>query len=312
MNQARPASEAFKALDASSYDSVTPEFERFTDLVSVPLAARLVGFADLAPGHSVLDVGTGTGVVALQAARTVGINGRVIGVDLSDAMLAAARRKAAEADVSDRVEFHKMDAEALEIEARCFDRVLSLFALLHFPDPLHALKEMFRVLRPGGRLVVAVGSGPPWLSVRGLVHGSRRVSELLLELQGRRLCAPGFLNSLVEKYIPPNRDAEETVLPRKHHNRARSVAALVRGAGFTAVRSDWHRHQSIADTPEEFWDLQRTFSSIARKRLVKAASEEIDRLRQEFFRTCRNVQARGGTLVYPFAAFYITGRRPSV
>ncbi len=304
------SSEVFKNTDASSYDAVTAEFDRFTTLLTTPLASQLVDLAGLAAGQQVLDIGAGTGVVDFQAAQRVGAEGRVVGIDLSDGMLAVAVARAAAAGGGKRVEFRKMDAEALAFKAESFDAVLSLFALLHFPDPVVALGEMFRVLRPGGKLVVAVGSGPPWFSFFGLFHRLRRVPDLLLASHGKRLFAPDFLNALVERMIPANGKAEETTLARTHHNRAHSLPALIRKAGFGRLRSYWQGQQTIVASPEEFWDLQRTFSSIGRKRLLEAAPEKAALVRSEFLKTCREVQLRGGKLVYPIGAFYVVAERP--
>jgi ubiquinone/menaquinone biosynthesis C-methylase UbiE len=303
-------SEAFKNEDASSYDEVAANFDHFTRRLTTPLAKRMIALAELSSGARVLDVGTGTGVVAFLAANKMGLHGKVVGVDLSDGMLAAAEDRARRANLANRVEFRKMDAEALQFTEGMFDAALSLFALLHFPEPLAALQEMYRVLRPGGRLVFAVGSGPPWLSIKGLSHRVKRVPEWLLGLQGKRLFAPAFLNDLVEQFIPGNPAAEQTDLAREHHNRSGRLLALVRKAGFRNLRSCWEGAQAIVSTPEEFWDLQRTFSSIGRKRLSRATAEQRDRLRRAFFETCRDVQARGGRLVYPIGAFYVVAERP--
>jgi ubiquinone/menaquinone biosynthesis C-methylase UbiE len=304
------AAQRFKNRDASSYDLLTDEFDRFTNRLSRPLASKMISLARLAPSERILDIGTGTGIVALQGAQMVGAGGKVLGIDLSDGMLAAAEAKVSQAGFSNQVEFRKMDAEALDLADQSFDVVLSLFALFHFPNPLVALKEMLRVLRPGGRLIIAVGSGPRLLSVNGLAQSFRRLYDLSRQFQGKQLIAPGFLNSLVEKYFPEPEPSEETHLAREGVHKAGSVLPLVRRAGFQIIRSTWKGHRAYLDSPEEYWDIQRTFSSLARKRLSNAPPEKVEKLREEFISLSRKVQARGGKLTYPVAAFYVVAQRP--
>lgn len=310
MSEVLAASEAFKMRDAASYDAVTMEFDRFSERVSIPLATRVVALAGVASGQQVLDVGTGTGIVAIRAAHQVGPTGRVVGIDLSEGMLSAAATKAAWAGLTHQLDFRLMDAEALDFDDQTFDAVVSLFALLHFPHPLVALGEMKRVLRPGGRLVVAVGSRPPWLSLTGLRHRAHRAPDLLRTLQGKQLTAPHFLNQLVRQALPDGHEPEEASLARQGLDRTRSVLHLVRQAGFTQAQSYWEGHEAIIETPEEFWDIQRTFSSIARKRLSSAPPGKLEAIRDEFLATCRQVQSRGGRLIYPFAAFFVVAQRP--
>src|SRR5262245_65938691 len=102
------------------------------------------------PGDRVLDVACGTGVLAREAADRVGPTGRVTGLDLNEAMLAVARRLRSEID------WRQGDAAKLPFEEGTFDVVVSQFALMFFPDQAAALREMWRVLAPRGRLVVAV------------------------------------------------------------------------------------------------------------------------------------------------------------
>lgn len=129
-------------LASDTYDHPT---RRFFDLH----AEVLVREARIPKAGQVLDVATGTGKVALAAARVVGSRGRVLGVDLSAGMLARAQRKAGDLPV----EFRRMDAEELQLATDAFDAVLCGFAVFFFPDMVRGMREMRRVLRPGGRVV---------------------------------------------------------------------------------------------------------------------------------------------------------------
>ena len=130
------------------------------------------------------------------------------------------------------------------------------------------------------------------------------------KFRGKQLTAPHFLNSLTQQYIPDKEGSEESHLASHTGlNRTQTVVSLVKKAGFDVLKTDWLGHTETIDTPEEFWDIQRTFSSIARKRLNDAAPETVELLQQVFFERCRTVQSKGGELVYPFAAFYVVAQK---
>jgi ubiquinone/menaquinone biosynthesis C-methylase UbiE len=93
--------------------------------------------------------------VSVAAARSVGEGGSVLGTDLSGAMVEAAARRAHDAALC-QLRFERMDAEALELPDASVDVVSCALGLMYLPDPARALREMRRVLRPGGRLGVAV------------------------------------------------------------------------------------------------------------------------------------------------------------
>jgi ubiquinone/menaquinone biosynthesis C-methylase UbiE len=148
---------------------------QFVPALFQPWAELVADLAQLAPGQRVLDVACGTGVLACAAAARVGSAGEVTGIDPSEDMLGVARRKPA------RVTWTQARAESLPFPDASFDRVVSQFGLMLFEDRRAALGEMRRVLRPAGRLVVAVCDA--------LDHapGYAVLAELLQRLFGARV-----------------------------------------------------------------------------------------------------------------------------
>ena len=106
-------------------------------------------------GDTVLELAAGVGDTGFDAAAIAGERGRLISSDFSPAMLAAARRRGAERGL-DNVEYRVIDAERIELEADSVDGVLCRFGYMLMADPAAALAETRRVLRPGGRVALAV------------------------------------------------------------------------------------------------------------------------------------------------------------
>ncbi|MES2128509.1 MAG: class I SAM-dependent methyltransferase [Pseudomonadota bacterium] len=140
---------ALKERQRAMWASFTP-----TAMFTTPIAAHLVSFAGIAPGESVLDVGTGTGVVAVTAARA---GAHVTGLDLTPALLEQAHLNSGVAGVD--IRWTEGDAEALPYPDASFDVVLSQFGHMFAPRPDVTMAEMRRVLKPGGR--IAFATWPP-------------------------------------------------------------------------------------------------------------------------------------------------------
>ena len=120
--------------------------------------------ADLRPGQTVLDLGSGAGVDCFLAARRVGPEGSVIGVDMTDDMLAKARENARRGGFSN-VEFRKGEIEDLPVESSTVDRIISNCVINLSPDKPKVFAEAYRVLKPAGAMIVSdivsIGEIPP-------------------------------------------------------------------------------------------------------------------------------------------------------
>ncbi len=174
-----------------------------------PAAEHLLAVARLRPGERVLDVGTGTGIVARLAAPNVGSTGIVTGLDTSADMLSVARAMAAEEGLS--IEWQEGRAEALPYPDESFNLVLSQFALMFFADRAGALSEMRRVLTPGGRVALSVFQGidhhPFYQALDHAIErhlGMSAVGEIFAlgdaEALRASLTRAGFRNAAVEPF----------------------------------------------------------------------------------------------------------------
>src|SRR5258705_5641944 len=147
---------------AAGWERRRAEIEKFTR----PVSEWMVEALDPQPGNTVLELAAGPGDVGYLAAPLLGEDGRLISSDFSSEMVEVARRRAAELGL-ENVEHRVLDAEAIALEDASVDGVICRFGLMLMPDPGAAVVEARRVLRPGGRLVLAVWSTPgrnPWIA----------------------------------------------------------------------------------------------------------------------------------------------------
>jgi len=137
------------------WDRAQPHYDRYWREQLAPAQRLLLQMAALQRGERVLDVACGTGLLSFPAAGAVGPRGKVVGTDISQAMVEVCTEEARERGAS-WTYFERMDAQSLDLPDGVFDATLCGFGLMYYPDPDRALREMRRVLRPGGRIAVAV------------------------------------------------------------------------------------------------------------------------------------------------------------
>jgi arsenite methyltransferase len=155
--------DAYGSIESGAGEVVASMLYSEAELAELPSGARdwalgvgnPVRYAFLQPGETVLDVGSGGGIDTILAAKRVGPTGRAIGLDIVEAMLDRARENAAEAGVGDWTEFLHGEMEQIPLPDATVDVVISNGVLNLSARKSRALAEIFRVLRPGGRISLA-------------------------------------------------------------------------------------------------------------------------------------------------------------
>jgi SAM-dependent methyltransferase len=206
--------ERFRAESRKGWGSVAEGWEQHAPAMRdafMPVTAWMLDAVDLQPGSRVLELASGTGEVGLMAHELIQPGGTLIMSDFAPEMLSAAQRQAEQRNAHD-IRFKQIDMESIDAEAASQDAVLCRWGLMFLTDPETALREIRRVLRPGGRFATAAWTAAaenPWSSVVevtlvGLGHAEPSTpgapgqfafapEGLLLEL----LSAAGFVDDVV-------------------------------------------------------------------------------------------------------------------
>lgn len=235
-----------------------------------PAAAEALG---LAPGQRMLDVACGTGVLAREALRHVLPGGAVTGLDRNDGMLAVARR------LAPSIDWRSGRAESLPFEAASFDAVGCQFALMFFDDRSAALSEMWRVLRPGGRLAVAV-----WAPLAE-APGYRDLARLLHRLFGAATAAA------LEAPFVLGEEAPLLALFRAAGIAGATLARVGGTARFASIEAWLH-------TEIRGWTLAEAIDD-----------QDFARLQREALRELRSYADRDGRVAFPAPAILVTATK---
>lgn len=207
------------------FDNIAPTYDRLNHILSFNIdklwRKRVVRLLRRSHPSQIMDVATGTGDLAIAMARRMeGVN--ILGVDLSEEMLAVARRKIEQHGFGSRIEVTKGDAENLAfVESQTIDAVTVAFGVRNFENLEGGLMEIFRTLRKGGRLIVLEFSIPRNRFVRWVYAlYSHRLLPRIGAMLSKDRQAYDYLPDSVEEFPSPERFAE-----------------ILRGVGFSDIKA---------------------------------------------------------------------------
>ncbi|MBE7528922.1 MAG: methyltransferase domain-containing protein [Chloroflexi bacterium] len=238
-------------------------------------AAKVADAAQIQPGQRVLDVACGTGILAREVTLRTGSNGRVAGIDPNPGMLTVARQ------LAPAIEWREGVAESLPFPEQSFDTVLSQFGLMFFTDQRQALREMIRVLAPGGCLVIAV-----WDSLDSIPAYATEVA--LLEQTAGQAAA----DALRAPFVLGSREV---------------LATLFAEAGVTSAEITTHHGTA------KFPTIQTMVEADLRGWLpvmgVNLAEDQIGRILQEAEHTLRSYATVDGRVTFHLSAYLVTAKK---
>ena len=264
---------------ASGWDKWDDYFSRSMTFIN----HRLVADARLRPGMRVLDIGSGTGYPALLAGEVVGATGQVAGIDLAESMLAVASRKAKAREMS-HVTFRTGDATALPFDAASFDAVISRFCLMFLPEITKALKDMVRVLKPGGYVAAAVWSAPeknPFIRI------------------------PMDVIKSIVTLPPPDPDAPGVFRLAKPGE----LKGLMEGAGLTPLSEEEFLANVTYATAEEFFNSVLDLAGPLQNIFAKLTAEQKAQAQRDIINVVNTYQ-RQGQIVFPIAVRFVAAYKP--
>ena len=245
----------------------------------------LLARAALAAGESVLEIGCGTGAATVPFAETVGEHGRVVGVDISEPMLAGARKRIAESGLHN-IALLQADAQVHPFEPGRFDLVASRFGVMFFADPVAAFGNLLPAARAGGRLCFAcwgpLGDNKHWL--------------IPYEVALRHLGPPAPQ--------PPRMPGPLAFSDQAY------VRTILDKAGFADVEIKRETPDIIGSAPEEEADYACLMSPAGRLIDEKKPDEAVrEKIRQEMIEAFA-AYAGGKPMMLPSTVFIVTARRP--
>jgi len=264
-----------------------PFWERYAPTIRAmfaPLTDALVEEAAVGRGQSVLDVAGGPGEPSLTIAGVVGPEGRVACTDAVAGMVAAAEREARRRGVTN-VEFRQCAADSLPFDDDSFDAAVSRLGVMFFPEPAAGLREMLRVVRPGGAVSLAVWHRS---DLNPFAH---------------------VITSVVSRHVDTT-TSEPGTPDAFRFAEAGALARVLEAAGAKGVRERVLKFRIEAPiSPSEFWEMRSETSDTLRGKLAGLTEEERVRVAQEVEEAVREFFP-GGRMSFPAQMLVVAGKKP--
>ena len=271
-----------------AWSGAAPFWEKHRELIRqmfAPVTRALIEDARIGTGHAVLDVATGPGEPALSIATAVGHQGKVVGIDPVPEMVAAARR-ATEHRGFKNAEFGVAFADDLPFSTGTFDAVVSRFGVMFFPSPKHGVSEMLRVLKPGGKLALAV-----W-------HLAER--------------NPFFytLSRIIERYVDSPRREPDTPDAFRFADPGKLREILVEAGAIAPSERMLPFEIKAQISVEAFWTLRCEMSDTLRGKLATLSREQLAEVKHQSLEALREYSTNGG-MSFPAQVLIVSATKSS-
>jgi len=270
----------------SQWSESAPYWDKHREIIREmfqPITQALIEDAKITARQDVLDVATGPGEPALSLSKLVGTEGKVIGVDAAPEMVEAARREAKRRGFQN-ANFDVALAGDLPFPENTFDAVVSRFGVMFFPSPIEGVREMLRVLKPGGRVAIAV-----WhFAEKNPFHYS--------------------VSQVVERYVASPAPVPDSPDPFRFAEPGK-LLTIVSSAGAAATSERLLRFTIRAQiSVEDFWALRSEMSEKLRAKLATLSKEQMAKLKREVLEALGAYSA-DSAMSFPAEVLIVSGEK---
>ena len=268
----------------SQWSESAPYWEKHREIIRemfAPITQALIADAEITSRRAVLDLATGPGEPALSIAEWVGPEGKVVGIDAVPEMVEAARREAKRRGFRNAT-FEVAFADDLPFPANSFDAVVSRFGVMFFPSPAGSVREMLRVLVPGGRIAMAV-----WhFAARNPFHYA--------------------VSQVVDRYVDSSPPAPDSPDAFRFANPGDLLAILSKAGAAKASERLLRFSIRAPISVEDFWELRSEMPDKLRTKLAGLPTQRMTELKGEVIKALRAFSADGG-MSFPAEVLIVSG-----